>query len=146
MFNWFIGFAVNWRKILCIGSLDYGNLMYDSKWWNVSWYPSNYIFYHYSLQLRRHYKHCLQPLRFMLWRKGETAIVTWILWDHLAIPKWSRVVALLYLEMHMVAYRFALLWYLCQQYKPWRSMMEYFIEHEILRLVHGKTKIQASWW
>ena len=58
MFNWFIGFAVNWRKILCIGSLDYGNLMYDSKWWNVSWYPCYCIFYHCSLGLIMYYKHC----------------------------------------------------------------------------------------
>ena len=38
---------------------------------------------------------------------------------------------------------FALLLDICQQHQPWISMMQYFIEHK--RLVHGKTKIRASW-
>ena len=29
----------------------------------------------------------LQPIRFMLWRKGEMMGVTWISWDHLVTPK-----------------------------------------------------------
>ena len=86
----------------------------------------------------------LQPIRFMLWRKGEMMGVTWISWDHLATPKRLGGAAILNLEKHLMARRFALLRDICQQDQPWISMMQYFIEHE--GLVHGKTKIQASWW
>ena len=86
----------------------------------------------------------LQPIRFMLWRKGEMKGVTWISWDHLATPKRLGGAGILNLEMHLMARRFALLRDVCQQDQPWISMMQYFIEHE--GLVHGKTKIRASWW
>ena len=70
--------------------------------------------------------------------------VTWISWDPLATPKRVGGAAILDLEMHLMARRFALLRDICQQDQPWISMMHYFIEHQ--GLVHGETKIQASWW
>ena len=70
--------------------------------------------------------------------------VTWISWDHLATPKRLGGATILDLEMHLMARNFALLQDICQKGQPWISMMQYFIEHE--GLVHGKTKIQASWW
>ena len=73
----------------------------------------------------------LQPIRFMLWRKGEMKGVTWISWDHLATPKRLGGVGILNLEMHLMAHRFALLQDVCQQDQPWISMMQYFIEHEV---------------
>ena len=79
----------------------------------------------------------LQPIRFMLGRKGELMGGTWILWDHLATPKRLGGATILDLEMHLVAHGFALLRGVCQQDQPWISMMQYFIEHE--GLVHGNT-------
>ena len=84
----------------------------------------------------------LQPIRFMLWRKGEMMGVTWISWDHLATPKRLGGAAILNLEKHLMARRFALLRDICQQDQPWISMMQYFIELE--GLVHGKEKLRSQ--
>ena len=70
----------------------------------------------------------VQPCQFMLWRKEETMGVTWISWDHLATLKRLGGVAILDLEMHLMARGFALLQDMCQQDQPWIFMMQYFIK------------------
>ena len=50
--------------------------------------------------------------------------------DHLATTKQLGGATILNLEMHLMAHRFALLRYMCQEDRPWISMMHYFIEHK----------------
>ena len=87
----------------------------------------------------------LQPIHFMLWWKGEMMGVTWMSLDQLATPKRLGGAPILEsdLEMHLMARRFALLRIYVNKINH-GYMMQYFVEHE--GLVHGKTKIQASWW
>ena len=42
------------------------------------------------------------------------------------LPKRLGGVTILDLEMQMMAHKFALLQYMCQQDQPWISMMQYF--------------------
>ena len=49
--------------------------------------------------------------------------VAWISLDYLATPKQLGGVAILDLEMHLMARGFALLRDMCQQDQPWISMM-----------------------
>ena len=64
--------------------------------------------------------------------------------DHLATPKRLRAAALLNVDMHLMARRFSLLRDMCRQDQPWVCIMQYFIEKD--GLMHGTTKINASWW
>ena len=67
----------------------------------------------------------LQPIRFMLWQKGEMMGATWISWDHLTTPKRIGGAIILDLENYWMARKFALLRDVCQQDQPWISMMSY---------------------
>ena len=58
MLNWLTGLVINWRTNICIERLNYDPFVYFSKQCNVTWYPCYYIFYHYFLGLRKHYKFC----------------------------------------------------------------------------------------
>ena len=49
--------------------------------------------------------------------------VTWISWDHFSIFKCLGGVAILFLKMHLMARRFAVLRDMCEQDQPWISMI-----------------------
>ena len=66
----------------------------------------------------------------------------------MATPKRLGGATILNLDVHLMAWQFSLLrdmWSdMCRRYQTWICLMQYFMEYE--GLMHGITKIHASWW
>ena len=55
----------------------------------------------------------LQPLRCTLWQKKNRRGITWVSWDHVATSKQLGGVAILNLDVHLMARQFSLLRDMC---------------------------------